>query len=188
MFYFPPISPDLPQGEWEFLRKQDSITMLNATASYSLPDDFGGTMIDNSISFAGAQRTLKKQTEEELRQMTAMEPSIGQPLYYAIEQSSFVAANGTRWSISLYPVPGPTENNTAMQFRYARIPDLLTNTNIYPIGGAQYGQTLLYAFLAAAEDMVDDGSVVYQQKFEQSLAQAVRVDMDMKNTEPNLDT
>ena len=190
MFYYPPISPELPRYEWEFLRTVSSINLVTNTATYDLPDDFGGTMQDNSLAFASGseKRGLMKMPEEDLRKCQAIETAKGTPLYYSIFPKTFDPTVGQRWQISFYPTPDADENTVAISYRYTRVPDRLTNTNVYPAGGAQYGETLLYAFLAASEAMTDDDAQgMYQQKFQESLAQAIRNDESQKRTENNLE-
>jgi len=189
MFYSPPISPDLPRYEWEFLRTVDTITMVANTTTYDLPDDFG-VMQDNSPVFAAGseKRGLMKMESDDLRKCQSMETAKGVPLYYSVQPKTFDPTVGQRWQVTMYPTPGADETNTVLTYRYTKVPDRMTNTNVYPMGGAQYGETILYAFLAAAENMTDDDSGgMYQQKFEQSLAQAIRADEAAKTTERNLE-
>jgi hypothetical protein len=189
-FYFPPIAPDVPRHEWEFLRTTNTVTLVNGTSKYDLPDNFGGAFIDNSISFASGteNRTLKKMPEEELRQCQSVENSTGTPFYFAVRPKSFDASVGQRWEIEFYPTPGLAVNSAVVTYRYAQVPDRLGGSNIYPLGGGQYGEALLYSFLAAAESMLDDQqNGAYQQKFQNALATAIRIDSEQKTTSPNVE-
>jgi hypothetical protein len=186
-FYFPAIDPGTPYYEWGFLRKAGSISLVNATANYDMPDDFGGTILDDSVTYdAGTNKpALVKVSEGQVRMLQSNDSQVEAcPTYYSIRNKTHTPATGQRWEMSTYQTPGATTvlgNGLALNFRYVYVPDPLSNTNQYPAGGAQFSQVVVAAHLAAAE-LVLDGDPVgpYQQKFIAMLATAVRNDLNQK--------
>lgn len=183
LFYFPPMEGENPYYEWTFLRKTNTIT-YNTSASnaalYDLPDDFGGTILDRSVTYPKGSniRMLTKVPESVIRQNYALDDQTGTPKYFAVRNKTHVAANGQRWEMLVYPLP---KENTTITFRYVFVPDIITNTAIYPVGGAQYSEVILAAFMSAAEYKQDDEPTgAYTKKFEELLKVAMRNDMQQK--------
>jgi len=187
MFYFPPISESMPYYEWSFLRKAGTITMQTNTSAYTMPDDFGGTLLDESVAYSSGvtQAPLTKVSEGTIRMQQAGDSTAyGYPKYFAIRNKAHDVANGQRWEMLLYPAPNTALNNTTLNYRYVYIPDLLTNTNKYPVGGAQYSEVIVAAHLAAGEQVLDgDPNGPYTQSFITMIATAVRSDLQQKANE-----
>ncbi len=187
-FYFPPSGdPEKPVYEWSFLRKTGTLTMVNADADYDLPDDFSGTVLDSSLSYASGSgnRPPKKVPEQEIRQLQAMDARNGVPRYYAIRTKAVDMVNGTRWELLTYPTPA-TGNGAGqvISYRYVFVPDTIGTTNVYPVCGARYSEVLLASFLAAAEFKQDDDPAgPFQQKFDTMLQAAMRADKQFKDNE-----
>lgn len=181
-FYFPPTDEEKPYYEWSFLQKTGTIT-FNTAASYKLPDDFGGTILDDSVTYAAGKgaRTLQYVPEAKLRKIQAMDQAGGLPKYFAVRNETHDPTAGQRWDFLTYPTPRPADNGTAITYRYVYVPDTLDATNTYPVGGAQYSETVLAAIMAAAETMLDnDPAGPYMQRFQLMLKQAMRNDQNQK--------
>lgn len=183
MFYFPPTPEGAPRYEWTFLRKTGTITLQTSVSDYTLPDDCGGIVIGDSVVFAEGtnNKTLKMQSEAEVRSFRAMDSQTGVPKYFAVRNELHNTASGQRFEIMVYPTPAVAQNNTVLTLRYISVPGTLNTTNIYPVGGAQYSETVRAAVLAAAEQFNDnDPSGPYYQKFQTMLMQAIRADEESK--------
>lgn len=185
IFYFPPISAEQPYYEWSFMRKTGTITLQTNTSSYTLPDDCGGTVLDDSFTYAAATNypPLRKVPESTIRKLQASDSQVkGVPKYYATRNVVLNATVGQRYQALVFPTPNAAINNTVVTYRYITVPDMITNTNKYPLGGAQYGEVILSAFLAAAEQYVDnDANGMYSQRFQQMLTTAIRNDEQHKS-------
>jgi len=183
-FYFPPSgNPDQPVYEWSFLRKTGSITLAAADTDYDMPDDFGGTILDKSLSYSVDQIQPKKIPEQEIRQLQSRAAANGYPLYYAVRAKTHTPTTGHRYEILLYPTPQAAHTGT-LSFRYVAIPDTIGSSNIYPLGGAQYSEVLLASYLAAAEfKQDDDPNGPFQQKFKEMLTAAIRADENFKKND-----
>lgn len=186
MFYWPPVAEgqQVPYYEWSFLRANGEITLATEDADYDLPDDFSGTMIPQSITWASGEqaRALKLVSEDTIRKHQAYNSTGGAPRYIAVRGKTFVSANGQRWEALVYPTPTAVNNNDVITYRYVVLPDTLSNTNIYPRGGAQHSETILSAIMAAAEQKQDDDpNGPFYQRFQAQLQNSIRADEAVKN-------
>jgi hypothetical protein len=183
-FYYPPLDGETPYYEWSFLRKTGTITLLTDDWDYDLPEDFGGTILDRSVTYntAGtAQPPLHKVDEQVIRHHRTNKVHKGYPRNYAVRPKAHAPTTGQRWELLVDPQPNATVNSTKIDFRYVYVPDHLSGSNIYPAGGAQYGEVLLAAHLAEAELFQEnDPEGAYGMKFQQMLGTAIRNDMQQK--------
>jgi hypothetical protein len=185
-FYFPPSTGDQPVYEWTFLRKTGSITLVAATTEYDLADDFGGTILDSSTRYAASvvQIPLKKVDEHVIEQLQATDAQNGFPKYYAVRNKAHAPTTGQRWEMVVYPTPQAAQATSVISFRYVHVPNEISNTNLYPVGGAQYGEVVLASHLAAAEfKQDDDPNGPMTQKFSEMLQAAIRNDTNQKTNE-----
>lgn len=184
LFYFPAESgEDAPTYEWTFLRTNGTITLVAGNSSYALADDFGGTILDYSTSYAASsgRRKLRKVSESEIRSAQSMSPKTDWPSYYAVAPAAHSYLTGQLWNMTVYPTPGTAQATAVITFRYVFVPNQLSAINKYPVGGAQYGEVLLAAYLAAAEQkMDDDPNGPLTQRFTTMLASAMRNDKQQK--------
>lgn len=186
-FYWPPQSgEDQPVYEWSFLRKTGTITLVTSDVDYNLPDDFSGTILDDSLSYASGvdQLKLRKVSEQEIRQLQSRDSQTGWPLYYSIRPRSYSATTGQFWEMLVYPTPAATQNGSVITYRYVFNPDTIDNTNLYPVGGARYDNLLLSSYLSAAEWFLDDDpNGPFTQKFQSEMTGAIRQDKQLKSND-----
>lgn len=177
-FYYPVVEGKM--YEWSFLRQAGTIASVASTADYTLPDDFSGVMVDNSVTFASGSdiRRLVKADEAEIRALQATETSTGSPRYWTLKAAAHAPATGHRWTITLYPTPTAS---ATLHYRYVIAPNTITSANKYPLGGAIHSDTILEAVLAAAEDHIDDEAGLHAAKFSQLLQMSMRVDQQNIN-------
>lgn len=161
---------------------------MNAQADtwqYDLPDDFSGTILDGSFTWPAASGNsyfvLSKVDEHTIRAMRTENNKKGIPKYYAVRNKAHAANTGQRYECLLFPMPNSAIQNTLATYRYVYLPNSLSGSNIYPVGGALYSELFLMAHLAAAEAIFDDDpNGVYFQKFQQQLSTAMRHDEQQK--------
>lgn len=183
-FYYPPTGSENPYYEWSFLKKTGAITMVAGTYTYDMPDDFGGTLIDRSLAFAAQSgfRSPQKVNENLILRILATGYSTGIPKWCAVRIKGDTPTTGQRYEMLTFPVPNAEAAATpSLNFRYVYIPALITSTNKYPAGGAQYGEVILASILACAEERLDDApGGPLAQKFQAMLTQAMRTDDQLK--------
>ena len=106
----------------------------------------------------------------------------GAPKYIAVRTKTFSPTTGQRFEAIVYPTPSSAVNSKVLTFQYVTLPDTLTNTNIYPMGGARHSETILSAVMAAAESRNDDDPAgPYMARFQQMLQSSIRQDKQTKD-------
>jgi len=186
LFYFPPSGDEKPVYEWTFLRKTGTVTLATADVDYDLPDDFGGTILDSSLYYAAGvqQRPPKKVEQHEIEQLQSMDAQNGWPKYFAVRNKTHAPTTGQRWEMIVYPTPQVNQDSSVISFRYVGVPNEISNTNLYPVGGAQYSEVILSAHLAAAEFKNDDDpNGPMMQKFNDMMTSAIRNDQNQKSND-----
>lgn len=181
-FYFPGRDAEQPFYEWSFLHKTGTILLVNGTSAYDLTDDFTGSVIDDSFTFAASSdnRKLKPVGEATIRAHQAKDPLTGTPRWFAIRNKEHDTVNGQRWEVLVYPTPTA---NATVTYRYVYVPNMITNSAPYPVGGARYSGVVQLAVEAAAEQYLDDDPAgpAYQ-RFLQELNSAIRADTQFKDS------
>jgi hypothetical protein len=183
-FYFPPTGSENPYYEWSFLKKTGTITLVDGTANYDMPDDFGGTILDRSVAYDAQTgwRAPQKVNEHLITRTKATGYKTGIPKWFAIRIKGDTPTTGQRYEMLTFPVPNSSIDATpTLNFRYVYIPNVISATDKYPAGGAQYGETIIASVLACAEERLDDNpGGPFAQKFQSMLTQAMRADDELK--------
>lgn len=181
-FYFPPpIAEDEPRHEWSFLQMVSMLAISSGVATYSLPDDFGGVIINDSVSYesGSSKRRISKVPEGKIAALQGKTNETGDPVYYATRPKGHTAITGMRWEITFYPTPS---SDAGVRFRYPINPPTIDSTDQYPLGGASHSETIIEAVLAAAEEYLDDDPQgVHQARFMELLASSIRQDREVKS-------
>lgn len=146
---------------------------------YTLPADFGGFI--GPLTYAPNQsdyyRSVELTSDHAIRSlyMTNVLDNATEIVKAAVVVQSFSAAVGQRWELHTWPA-----STSAMQLtgRYRVVPnDLESSTNVYPLGGAQHANTVLYSVLSEAEARLwDSTTVANQTRYQECLAMSVRYD------------
>jgi hypothetical protein len=168
--------------EWSFLRKSGTHTLATDTFSYAMPDDFGGSMVDESVNFAAGQlkSQLTKIDAGTLASMRSTENATGVPKYYALRPATYDGTAGCDWLMEVYPSPTSSENALVLSYDYQFVPSLPT-TGQYPIGGANHAATIRASLLAELEQIIDnDPNGTHAFTFQQALQASIRLDRQIK--------
>lgn len=177
----PPLTGEAEGHSWAFLRPTGTVTTSDGTASYALPNNFGGIVgaITHQSTGDGAYRAIEVTSLSALRsKKQAQNLSTGRPEIAAIDP--IATASGeisypTRFQLTLWPTP---DSAYTLEFQYiANIEDL---TKMGPEtampGGQQHGETLIASCLAIGESMIEDNRFQQMQIFMQRLAASVSLD------------
>jgi hypothetical protein len=180
-FYFPPpLKEGEPRHEWSFLQMVGRVELSASESDYSLPDDFSGVIVDNSVSYnsGSSKRRISKLPEGKIAALQGKTSETGDPVYYCVRPKGHTATTGMRWEIVFYPTPDAV---AGVRFRYPINPPTLTSTNQYPLGGTSHSEVIIEAVLAAAEEFLDDDAQgVHQAKFLELLGSSIRQDREIK--------
>lgn len=152
MFYFPmPLPGDVAAYDWSFMRPTRQILLPDGASSVDLPDDFGGLEGDVRVIESGRYTTGLKQTNESfIASLHSSAPDVtGYPMWCAVRQNSLTTqTKGQRASLYLYPA---ADEEYTLELQYYILPDALSTSFPYALGGATHAETLKAACKAAAE-------------------------------------
>jgi hypothetical protein len=185
-FYYPPPIGDPPKRHvWSFLSPKATI-VLDLPWEYDLPADYGGVITDlvwEKATGSGISQALSTIGVEQLMSIKAKGGSsvIGPPQYVAIRATTFDATATPRYQLLVYPEPGTTAPDAGtIHFRYNADPGPLTDTDVYPLGGAGHAETLIASCLSAAERKLHDEAGVQHNRFMELLAASVALDQEQR--------
>lgn len=172
MFYYPaPLPGDAASYDWSFIRQTRNLAFATGDTFVQLPDDFGG--LEGPIHLVDSNRILcsiEQTNEQRLDGFYSNFPDrTGGPEFCAIRQNSTTSqANGQRAQLYIYPA---ADVDYTVQIFYYILPDALSTTFPYALGGATHAETIKTACLAAAElDQNYEKGVRYEQFIERMRA------------------
>lgn len=182
-FYFPPPLPGEKASYcWSFMRPVGTVSLLAASTSVALPDDFGGLDGDITLSASGSNSfcPVRVVGEGAVRQRYAEYPSrTGRPEVAAVSPIKGASATeGQRFNLTYWP--SPDQAYTA-SLAYYVLPDMLTTLLPFSYGGMLHCETIRESCLAAAEESGDDTQGVHKAKFFERLAASISADRKYKD-------
>ena len=166
--------------KWSFLRPVTTISTVVGTADYALPDGFAS--IVGPLSFAAGSEaawTIELVPDLSVRKLR-YNPRSGKPEVASVTPLVSDGVTGQRKQLSLYPTPDAVY---VLSYAMQLLPDALSATNPYPLGGEQFAEVIVEACLAAAESTMDDNQQVHAERYATELALAIGVD----NTHRSID-
>ncbi len=152
MFYFPsPLPGDDASYDWSFMRPTKQIKLLAGASSQELPDDYGGLEGDVRLVQSNRYALPIKQTNEQIisQRYFAYPTMTGQPEMCAIRTGSTTGpTKGQRSTLLLFPI---ADQDYTLEFQYYFLPDSLSVSFPYALGGTTHSETIKAAVKAAAE-------------------------------------
>jgi hypothetical protein len=134
-------------------------TFSIATANlYQLPDDFGAMYGQITFGVDEAHVPIELVGESEIRTLHQA-ASTGRPVKAAVRPKASTGAAGQRFELYVWPEPDANYN---LYFRYHAIPNALSASYPYPLGGAQHSETILAFCLWTAAERIDDDAERYR--------------------------
>lgn len=176
-FYWPePLPGEKSSYEWSFLKPEFTFSVASGDREFELPDDFG--WIDGSLYLVDSGRFAQALEQVGLARIdlafSQQENATGTPLYFCILPHKETTGNaGTRHLIRFFPEPNGSFN---LSMRYSVVPDNLTDSFPYALGGAQHADTIRAACLAAAELDEDKAKGAQWELFVGQLRKSVSLD------------
>lgn len=184
--------PDGAAYEWSFLRPSNTLSLTSADFDYDLPDNFTEDVVQVMLTSGGTTpRPLVKIEPDDLIQLRIREAaSNGTPTWFSIrpktpttssgDTANLTSSAGQRWEMLFYPTPN---GSFTVTYHYAITPNMLTSTNVYPLGGAQHSGTVLAACLAAAEDIFGMEPKRWEAEYQKRLVASIVADRRLKKSE-----
>ena len=152
MFYFPtPLPGDMSSYDWSFMRPFRQLTLIDGESSVDLPDDFGG--MDGDVRFVNSSRCfipIKQTSDQNIAKLYAnASDQVGQPIWCAIRQPATTSqTRGQRANLYIFPL---ADDDYTIEIQYYILPDSLSTSFPYALGGATHAETIKAACRATAE-------------------------------------
>lgn len=153
--------------------------------TYELPTDFTG--FDSPLCYAPGESNLlyklSQTSEYNIRRAYQWNLNIaeGQPKAYALVTRPYAAASGELRAICVSPPSNSTYHLTAERYI---MPFDLDATNIYPAGGALYGNAIMEAVLSQVEiKLQDNRNGPHTAAYQEELAKAIANDRKLSSPE-----
>jgi hypothetical protein len=175
-FYNPPPLPSMPADfRWSFLSPSTSLDTVASTEEYVLPDDFG--MFTDMFAFTdqlGYRSPLYVPRATYLEFQNWYRTSPARPIYFCLLPQTTDGTTGQRFKVAFVPTPDIVYT---LKYSYKILSETLTNTRKYPYGGAQHGETITSAIMAAAELIREGQRGPFYSDFIDLLSSSVRDDL-----------
>jgi hypothetical protein len=143
--------------------------------AYTLSDDFGG--LDGPLTYQPGVSAIYGPIEivpdHQIRSRRQRSDYTGRPRVASLRPITFDPTVGQRWEIHFDPIP---DGAYVLTYRYKAIPNTLTTTNKYPLGGVDHNETILESCLAKAELRLDDNQSNHETSYQQCLADSIQLD------------
>lgn len=174
------------RGSGTALTLTDTSVTVATASSYQLArpeipmdDTFDTVANDSDLTYYPSDEcwypSVKWRHDSVIRNLEGTNPEFERPVLYSVRTVEFDATIGSRKVLRFYPAPDKVYTlSVPMILR----PILLSNVNIYPIGGEMLSQVMLEACLAAAEHNFEEREHVHEKRFMEMIALAIRTDMD----------
>jgi hypothetical protein len=126
---------------------------VTATGTYRLPSDWGGAIGPPVYTNAASNSDdLEEVTPEDMDRLYRDDATTGDPEKWCISVPTPVTT-GQSWNARFHPVP-----STALTVQWPHkviVADLTDSSAVYPVGGEEHNDTILWCAKAAAEFLSD---------------------------------
>jgi hypothetical protein len=177
-FYCPPPLPqESSSHRWSFLEPSATLATVANTASYVLPDDFGGMAGEFSFSGETTSSAISSVGEAAFRAAQSSSDATMRPQLAYVDPRQTVSSGNpdipTRWQVTFHPVP---DKVYTLVYRYYVVQDAAAAALDYVPGGALHGETILASCLAIAETYAESPNAKFREYFMQRLIASVLLD------------
>lgn len=148
---------------------------ISSQEDYDLPDDYGsivGSMCFDSSS-SGMYPPVRLTSEYNIRSLRQDSSSSSAPQYVAIRPIANSGVTGQRFEAMFYPTPS---SNWTLQYKYSVLPNTISDSATYPLGGASHSETVLASCLAIAEERYNDTLAEKRQSYNERLQASMALD------------
>ena len=160
---------------WSFVKPTKSLSLVAATHTYDLPEDFG-EQIDGTLTFTTDQTPIALVADEQIRQLQSTASMTGVPKYASV---GVLDGRATKYQVTFYPTPDVAYT---VNFTYDIAPKDLSEQQPIPLGGPMHAETIIEACLSAAEKTLNDMEGLHEKKFLECLARSIVADSNLLAT------
>ena len=151
-FLVPSPTPMGATYQWSFLKAVATLSTTPGTAFYDLPDDWGAPIgepfVTNGDHPVSIRNVETSRLDYHRSHFSGANP--GKPEMMSLVPKAFSPTTGQRWQVGFWPTPDAVYQ---LQWRYHVLPNKLSATSPYPVGGMKHSQTLLAGCLAVCESV-----------------------------------
>jgi len=169
----PPLPGERKSHEWSFLRTYGKLTTVADKKDYTLPDDVGAVIGCMTFDEGEGSVPLVKCKVEAILRLRQYQRGSGSPTKYAVNTVADPDGQGQMKELMLWPTPDAEYN---LRYPCYLMPNMLSSTSIYPVGGAIHSETLKQSCLAAAEVYLENTKGEQWDKFMERLQASIRLD------------
>lgn len=161
---------------WSFLKPRATLTLDPAAPEglIDLPDNYGGIAGGFTYGVGAGYTPIAITGEARIRALLQQDDRPARPTLAAVLPRPFDPTVGQRFAVTCYPRPDQVYTVT---YRYVVVPERLSATRPYPLGGTEHGETVLAAMLAQAELHRDDELGRQHQEFTERLVTSIQLDL-----------
>jgi len=163
---------------WSFLQPTATLTTVADTATYDLPDLFGG-LVGDKFTFDPTEgfSAISLVGEGVIRQKQQVTEHTGYPMFAALKlDTDFDGSSGQRFQVVFFPTP---DDAYTLTYRYMALQNKLSDSYPYPLGGAHHGEAIMASCLAAAEQGETSQRGVHYQDFMELTQASVELDRQL---------
>jgi len=108
----------LMSHDWSFLKPIGTLSLVDGTRTYDLPDDFGSPRGPFTFSGSVAYPPVILTGEGNIREWYQTSDGESRPTYAAILPKAQAGTSGQRWEVVFYPMP---ETSYTVEYAYNRL-------------------------------------------------------------------
>lgn len=176
----PPVGDGAPH-RWSFMRPVASaVSLATDTATYTLPDDYGGGVKYFSWDDGDSNRTVPVVPIGEIEAQISMNRKTGVPEIAGIRAvTAPPGTTGQRYEVLVHPRPTASENGVNLNFTYTQSLDKWTTEGQFMPGGPMHSETIVESCLSIAEVRFNGVLGEHNQLFLTRLAASIAHDKTM---------
>lgn len=175
--YFPPaVSANEVGYEWSFLRPTTTLTTVDGTGDYNLPNDLGRVVGSFHYPAEENQHSISIISLGRILEMRANSVLVGYPSLAAIRfrsETSSTRVTGSRQEVLFFPEP---DDAWVLSYEYEAYSGQLTDELPYPLGGMKMSELYIESCLTVAEERIMDDIGVHSRSFQTLLLDAIARD------------
>jgi len=181
LFYHPPPLPadlvrkgiDAVRHQWSFLNPEAELVLTVGESEYELPSNFGHISGAFTYEPGYPYDPVTQVDRGRIRDLHGRRDYSGVPRFYAVYPKESEGTGSQRYKVRFWPRPNAAYE---LDYSYSVVPEKLTQSNPYPLGGPAHARTFRTACLAEAERFRDGQYGTHRQSFFEALVASIEID------------
>jgi hypothetical protein len=173
-FLFPVDSRTGQKHYWSFLRRMYTLVTHSSQWRAVMPPDFSSMASRPHFALSKAYMELTQVPVDVVLENRVFGNFTSFPAQFAIAPVTYDVESGTRFEMLLWPTPNTSHEIT---FMYNTVPEALTTSTEYFVGGPEASEVILEGALAIAEQKEEDIVGIHTQLYAEKLQRLVANDV-----------